>query len=103
MRRIQIFGASDSGVTTLGFALAERLDCPYFDSDEYLWLPTDISLARRDIYTFLATSHYESKQDFIAALNRLIENPAYNGNAFDEQKYAEAYAKNVKELIAEYQ
>ena len=63
----------------------------------------DISLARRDVYTFLATSHYESKQDFIAALNRLIEKPAKNSNAFDERKYAEAYVNNLKELITEYQ
>ncbi len=39
--RIHILGASGSGTTTLGQALAERLQCPHFDTDEYFWLPTD--------------------------------------------------------------
>lgn len=34
---INIFGASGSGVTTLGNALAEKLCYPYFDSDDYFW------------------------------------------------------------------
>lgn len=38
---INIFGASSSGVTTLGSALAQKLNYPYFDSDKYFWLPTD--------------------------------------------------------------
>lgn len=38
---INIFGASGSGVTTLGKTLSERLDYPYFDSDHYFWLPSD--------------------------------------------------------------
>jgi len=40
MRRIHIFGASGSGTTTLGRALASRLQCSHFDSDDYYWLPT---------------------------------------------------------------
>ena len=40
MQRIHILGASGSGVTTLGFALAERLGCCCFDSDDYFWLST---------------------------------------------------------------
>ena len=39
--RIHILGASGSGTTTLGQALAERLQCLHFDTDEYFWLPTD--------------------------------------------------------------
>jgi adenylate kinase family enzyme len=39
--RIHVTGASGSGVTTLGSALAERLDAPQFDVDDYYWLPTD--------------------------------------------------------------
>lgn len=39
--RIHITGASGSGTTTLGIALAAALDCPHFDSDDYFWLPTD--------------------------------------------------------------
>ncbi|MCA1592282.1 MAG: hypothetical protein LC754_06450 [Acidobacteria bacterium] len=40
-QRIHILGASGSGATMLGFALAERVDCPCFDSDDYFWLPTE--------------------------------------------------------------
>jgi adenylate kinase family enzyme len=39
--RIHITGASGSGTTTLGRALAAELSCPHFDSDDYFWLPTD--------------------------------------------------------------
>jgi len=39
--RIHILGASGSGTTTLGKALAEQLACPHFDTDGYYWLPTD--------------------------------------------------------------
>jgi adenylate kinase family enzyme len=35
--KIHIFGASGSGVTTLGLALAEKLNIAYFDSDTYFW------------------------------------------------------------------
>jgi adenylate kinase family enzyme len=41
IRRIHILGASGSGTTTLGRALAERLQCSHFDTDDYFWLPTD--------------------------------------------------------------
>ena len=39
-RRIHITGASGSGVTTLGRALADALALPSHDTDDYLWLPT---------------------------------------------------------------
>ena len=39
--RIHVMGASGAGVTTLGFALGAQLGSPCFDSDNYLWLPTD--------------------------------------------------------------
>ena len=39
--RIHIFGASGSGTTTLGRALAMRFDSPHFDSDDYFWQKTD--------------------------------------------------------------
>ena len=38
IRRIHILGAAGSGTTTLGRALAERLQCPHFDTDDYFWL-----------------------------------------------------------------
>jgi adenylate kinase family enzyme len=39
-RRIHVTGASGSGVTTLGRALADALALPHHDTDDYLWLPT---------------------------------------------------------------
>ena len=39
-RRIHLTGASGSGVTTLGRALADGLALPHHDSDDYFWLPT---------------------------------------------------------------
>lgn len=39
--RIHIVGASGTGATTLGAALAERRDCPQFDTDSYFWDVTD--------------------------------------------------------------
>lgn len=41
MPRIHILGASGSGTTTLGAALAARLGCPHEDSDCYFWVSTD--------------------------------------------------------------
>lgn len=40
-RRIHLIGASGSGTTTLGQALAHHLRCPHFDTDNYFWLPTE--------------------------------------------------------------
>lgn len=41
MARVHILGASGSGTTTLGVALAARLDHPHVDADSLFWLPTD--------------------------------------------------------------
>ncbi len=41
MVRIHILGASGSGTSTLGSALARRLGVPHADSDSFYWLPTD--------------------------------------------------------------
>jgi len=38
--RIHITGPSGAGSTALGHALADRLDFPVHDSDDYYWLPT---------------------------------------------------------------
>jgi uridine kinase len=38
--RIHITGASGSGTTTLGGALAQALGCAHLDTDDYYWLPT---------------------------------------------------------------
>ncbi len=39
--KLHILGASCSGVTTLGNALAHHFNIPYFDSDEYFWEKTE--------------------------------------------------------------
>ncbi|WP_300626791.1 AAA family ATPase [Pseudomonas sp.] len=46
--RIHILGAAGVGTTTLGRALAERLDVAFFDSDFYYWqqTPEPFSVAR---------------------------------------------------------
>jgi len=41
IQRIHILGASGSGTTTLGRALAKHLQYPYFDTDDYFCLLTD--------------------------------------------------------------
>ncbi|MGH6641377.1 MAG: hypothetical protein ACRED3_01645, partial [Bradyrhizobium sp.] len=38
--RIHITGASGSGVTSLGRALADSLAMPHHDTDDYFWRPT---------------------------------------------------------------
>jgi hypothetical protein len=41
MARIHILGASGSGTSTLGAALADRLGHAFVDADALFWLPTD--------------------------------------------------------------
>jgi adenylate kinase family enzyme len=41
MPRIHILGASGSGTTTLGAAVAGLLAVPHLDTDVFFWLPTD--------------------------------------------------------------
>lgn len=40
--KIHIMGASCAGSTTLGNALAERAGIPYFDTDDYFWVQTEV-------------------------------------------------------------
>ena len=39
-RRLLVTGASGTGTTTLGRALAERWSVPHADADDYFWVPT---------------------------------------------------------------
>lgn len=39
--KIHIFGASGSGATSIGKAACNKLGYKHFDSDSYLWLPTE--------------------------------------------------------------
>ena len=41
MARIHIVGASGTGTSTLGAALARRLGYPHIDADALFWMPTD--------------------------------------------------------------
>lgn len=45
--RILIVGASGSGTTTLGAALAKRLGFAHLDADNYYWLPTSPPFQRK--------------------------------------------------------
>ena len=40
-KRIHILGASGSGTTSIGKAVCNKLGYKHFDSDNYLWLPTE--------------------------------------------------------------
>jgi adenylate kinase family enzyme len=40
-QRVHIVGASGTGTTTLGRALADAWSVPHADVDDYYWLPTD--------------------------------------------------------------
>ena len=39
--RVHLVGASGSGTTTLGRALAAQLALPHLDTDDFFWLPSD--------------------------------------------------------------
>jgi adenylate kinase family enzyme len=40
LERVHIFGAAGCGSSTLGRALAQRLECQHVDADDVYWLPT---------------------------------------------------------------
>lgn len=39
--RIRVFGASGSGSSTIGRAIAEQYGLTYFETDNFFWQPTD--------------------------------------------------------------
>ena len=41
MLNIHVMGASGSGTTTLGQALAAKLGIRHLDTDHFFWMPTD--------------------------------------------------------------
>lgn len=57
--RILITGASGSGTTTLGRALATRLGYAFYDGDDYYWVPTD--------------PPFQRKQDPVIRASRLLQ------------------------------
>jgi adenylate kinase family enzyme len=47
--KIHIVGASGAGKTTLAKALAQKLDVPHLDTDDYFWVKTEIAFTvKRD-------------------------------------------------------
>lgn len=65
---IHILGASGSGVTTLGTAIAAQLGYPYFDTDSYFWLPTEPPFVNRrppDERNALLISHLQQHDDWV--------------------------------------
>jgi hypothetical protein len=63
----------------------------------------DADLARHDVYTYLATSQYPTKQAFLESLTQLADSLPKNAEAFDEQKYLEARRSVISGLIDEFQ
>lgn len=45
--KLHIFGASGSGITTLGKALSLQMGIPYLDSDNFFWEPSSPSFTKR--------------------------------------------------------
>ena len=45
--RLHVTGASGSGTTTLGRAVADAWAVPHADADDYFWLPTDPPYVRK--------------------------------------------------------
>lgn len=72
--KILIFGASGSGVTTLGKVVSQRLNFDYFDSDDYFWKSTEIPFTERN-------NPEERNSKIIAALNN-SENWILGGSTF---------------------
>mgnify|MGYP001557543380 CR=1 FL=1 len=48
-KRFHIFGASGSGTTTLGKAIAEKLNIPQFDTDDFYWVKTDPPFQKKQL------------------------------------------------------
>lgn len=46
--RIHILGASGSGTSTLGRALANKLSIQFFDADDYFWKKTDVPYSQKN-------------------------------------------------------
>ncbi|UTA69204.1 AAA family ATPase [Emticicia sp. 21SJ11W-3] len=66
--KLHLMGASGSGVTTLGKALAETLDIPYFDSDEYFWektTPPFISKRQPDVRNAMILSDVNNHKSWV--------------------------------------
>jgi adenylate kinase family enzyme len=57
--RILITGASGSGTSTIGLAVAARLGCAHLDADDFYWLPT--------------TPPFKTKRDTVDRLSLILD------------------------------
>ena len=68
--RVLITGASGSGTTTLGEALASSIDGVFFDADDFYWLPTEppfVDKRNRDLRTSMFTDALRSHPRVVVA------------------------------------
>ncbi|RNA64018.1 adenylate kinase [Chryseobacterium nematophagum] len=66
--RIHIFGASGSGVTTLGKLLSTELNIEYFDSDDFFWLNSELPFTQRrdpEVRNRLISQHLNRTKNWI--------------------------------------
>jgi adenylate kinase family enzyme len=64
MVRIHVLGASGSGTTTLGKALAGNLDIPHLDTDDFFWMPTNPPYTTpRDVEARVALLQQQARAD----------------------------------------
>ena len=61
----------------------------------------DISLARYDLYSLLATSSFTAKHELVGILNKMLEGAVKSEKAFNEEKYSEAFTNMLKNLLTE--
>ena len=61
--RIHVFGASGSGTTTLGTALAQELDIAHVDTDEFYWKKTDPPFRKKNTPAHRVAKIREKVQD----------------------------------------
>jgi len=45
---IHIYGASGSGTSTLGIFISEQLGYTFMDTDDYFWIPTNLSTQKKE-------------------------------------------------------
>ena len=67
--KIHIFGASGSGTTTLGKALAQKLNYQHLDADDYYWVKTNPPFQEK---VPKIARNARIKQDFWAKENSII-------------------------------
>ena len=66
--RLHILGASGSGTSTLGRAIAHELGIVHFDTDDFYWAPSEVPFtAKRDIGDRLSMLHaaFEEQSDWV--------------------------------------